>query len=181
MTTLPVGEKGRAFTYADLESLPDDGRRYELSHGALVVTPAPNTRHQMIMAALAAFLHTRKMPSQRVLTEAELLLAPETVKRPDVQVVDENLVGGQHVVGVPDLVAEIHSPATKSLDVTEKRLAYAEHGIASYWLIDPDQRSLTVLHLEGGVYRPVATLGPDDSAEESQPFTMVITGRDILL
>ncbi len=37
----------------------------------------------------------------RVLAEAELLLQPDLVKRPDVQVVDENLVGGQSVVGTP--------------------------------------------------------------------------------
>lgn len=181
MTTVPVGEKGRAFTYADLEAVPDDGRHYELSHGALVVTPAPDTRHQMIAAAVAALLHTHKMPSQRVLPEAELLLEPDTVKRPDVQVVDENLVGGQHVVGVPDLVIEIHSPATKALDVTEKRLAYAERGIASYWLIDPEERLLTVLQLEDGAYRQVATVGPDDAVDLSQPFTLTIRGRDLLL
>ena len=181
MTTVPVGAKGQAFTYADLEALPDDGRRYELSHGALVVAPAPNTRHQMSATALAAFLHTHKVPSQRVLTEAELLLAPDTVKRPDVQVVDENLVGGQHVVGVPELVVEIHSPATRMLDLTEKHREYAERGIASYWLVDPHERVLTVLHLEGGAYRQIATVGPDDSADLSQPFTMTVTGRDLLL
>lgn len=43
VTTLP---RGRAFTREDLESMPDDGHRYELIDGTLVVTPAPSYRHQ---------------------------------------------------------------------------------------------------------------------------------------
>lgn len=182
MVTVPVTTGGRGFTYADLELLPeDDDHRYELSHGALVVTPAPNTRHQMILAAVVAFLHDRKLPSQRVLAEAELLLAADVVKRPDVQVVDENLVGGQSVVGTPALVVEIHSPATKALDLTEKRAEYAKHGIPSYWLIDPDDQTLTVLRLASDRYDEVAVVGPDGSADLSQPFTMTVGGSDLLL
>ena len=30
---------GRPFTVADLDRIPDDGRRYELLDGALIVTP----------------------------------------------------------------------------------------------------------------------------------------------
>lgn len=182
MVTVPVSTRGRGFSYADLESLPeDDDHRYELSHGALVVTPAPDTRHQMILAAVAGLLHARRMPPQRVLAEAELVLAPDVVKRPDVQVVDEDLVGGQSVVGVPALVVEIHSPATKALDLTEKRAAYAERGIPTYWLIDPDDRTLTVLHLREGEYQEVAAVGADEAADVSQPFTMTVSGSDLLL
>lgn len=139
-----------AFTYADLERLPDDERcRYELSYGALVVTPAPNTQHQLILGKVVAFLERNRLPSQVVLPEAELLIQPDLVKRPDVQVVDENLVGGQCVTGTPDLVVEILSPATRMIDLTEKRSVYEEAGIQAYWLIDPETLELTVLELEG--------------------------------
>lgn len=60
----------------------------------------------------------------------------DLVKRPDLQVVDENLVGGQSVVGVPDLVIEIHSQATRALDLTEKSLVYAKAGVPAYWMVD---------------------------------------------
>jgi Uma2 family endonuclease len=145
------------------------------------VTPAPNTRHQMILAAVAAFLHARKLCSQRVLAEAALLLAADLMMRPDVQVVDENLVGGQSVVGTPALVVEIHSPATKVLDLTEKRAAYGKHGVPCYWLIDPDNRTLTVLHLVEGEYQEVAAIGAEGSTDVSEPLTMTIQGSDILL
>ncbi len=78
MTVATVDRKSRAFTYADLETLPeDDDNWYELSHGALVVTPAPNPRHQAVTSAVVAFLVARKLPSQRVLGEAELLIRPD--------------------------------------------------------------------------------------------------------
>jgi Uma2 family endonuclease len=180
MVVVSVSRRGHAFSYADLEALPeDDENRYELSFGVLIVTPAPNTRHQMLMSALVAFLHARKLPTQRVLPEAELLLQSNVVKRPDVQVVDENLVGGQSVVGIPALVAEIHSPATRVLDKTEKRLVYAEHGIPAYWMIDPDDETLTVLHLKEGEYQQVAIIEADESWDVLQPFPMTIEAAEI--
>jgi Uma2 family endonuclease len=180
MAQATVSREARTFTYADLESLPEEDENwYELSFGTLVVTPAPNTRHQAVASALVVFLGPRKPLSQRVLFEAELLIRPDVLKRPDVQVVDENLVGGQYVAGVPELVVEIHSPSTKVLDLTEKRLVYAQAGIPAYWLVDPDARTLTVLELRGDAYEDVAVVDAEGSFEVSVPFTMTIEGSAI--
>ena len=169
-------KKGQLFTYRDLEDLPEDENRYELSFGSLIVTPAPNTRHQALAATVAAFLHARKLPSQRVLVEAELLIQPDMVKRPDIQVVSENLVGGQSVVGVPDLVVEIHSPATKVLDLTEKRFVYAAAKIPAYWVVDPDAFTLTILELKDDAYEQVAVIDAQGSRDVTVPFAMTIEG-----
>jgi Uma2 family endonuclease len=179
MATRTIDRSGQALTYADLEALPDDGSHYELSYGSLIVTPAPNTRHQAVMVTVAAFLHQRKLPSTVVLAEAELLIRPDLVKRPDVQVVDENQVGGQTVVGTPLLVVEIHSPSTRALDQTEKRLVYAQAGIRAYWLVDPDARTLTILELAGDEYVEVAVLEGEAKFAVSVPFTMTVSGAAI--
>jgi Uma2 family endonuclease len=176
MTLGTFTKKGALFTYRDLEDLPEDENRYELSFGSLIVTPAPNTRHQALAAAVAAFLHARKLPSQRVLVEAELLIQPDMVKRPDIQVVSVNLVGGQSVVGVPDLVIEIHSPATRVLDLTEKRFVYAAANIPVYWVIDPDAFTLTILELSDNAYRQVAVIDAHGSHDVTVPFAMTIEG-----
>ena len=179
MALRTTDRSGQVFTYADLEAVPDDENRYELSYGSLIVTPAPNTRHQAVMVTVAAFLHQRKPPSVRVLAEAELLLGPDLVKRPDLQVVDENLVGGQSVVGTPLLVVEIHSPATRVLDLTEKRLVYSEAHIPAYWLIDPDALRLTILELAQDRYIERAVLEGDTELEVTLPFSMSVSATAI--
>src|SRR5215470_14714887 len=44
---------GRPFTVHDLEAIPDDGNRYELIDGALLVSPAPSTNHGIVVVELA--------------------------------------------------------------------------------------------------------------------------------
>jgi putative restriction endonuclease len=55
----PGIDPGRPFTVDDLEAMPDDGRRYELIDGMLIVSPAPVLRHQKIVTKLAALLDAR--------------------------------------------------------------------------------------------------------------------------
>lgn len=179
MARRTIDRSGQVFTYADLEAVPDDENRYEISYGTLIVTPAPNTRHQAVMVTVTSFLHQRKPRSVRVLAEAELLLQPDLVKRPDVQVMDENLVGGQSVVCTPLLVAEILSPATRALDLTEKRLVYAQAKVPAYWLIDPDAMTLTILELVDDQYVERAVLDRDTELEVSLPFSMTVSAAAI--
>ncbi len=42
----------RPFTVDDLEGMPDDGNRYELIDGTLIVSPAPGRRHQTVVGEL---------------------------------------------------------------------------------------------------------------------------------
>jgi Uma2 family endonuclease len=73
--TDPIGlAEGRPFTVHDLETMPDDGRRYELIDGMLLVTPAPGWSHQEMSAALYVVLREACPPELRV------LLAPFAVR-----------------------------------------------------------------------------------------------------
>jgi Uma2 family endonuclease len=88
---------------------------------------------------------------------------------------------GQYVVGTPDLVVEILSPATRKIDLTEKRSVYEEAGIQAYWLIDPETLELTILELDGlreGHY--VEHLpNPDGKIDISVPLTCSINPREV--
>nr|MCU0254501.1 Uma2 family endonuclease [Acidobacteriota bacterium] len=44
--------RDRLLTYADYAALPDDGRRYQLLEGELVMTPSPNAWHQDVSREL---------------------------------------------------------------------------------------------------------------------------------
>ena len=53
--------------------------------------------------------------------------------------------------GAPDLVVEILSPSTAARDRTLKRSLYARHGVREFWLVDPEEGTITVMSLgEGG-------------------------------
>jgi len=49
---LPVPQ----FTIEMLDDFPDDGNRYELLEGMLLVTPAPSLTHQLVATRLATIL-----------------------------------------------------------------------------------------------------------------------------
>ena len=60
------------------------------------------------------------------------------------------LSGGDNVRGAPDLVVEILSPATAERDRGYKRVLYARHGVAEYWLIDPAAETVWIHRLRSG-------------------------------
>ena len=74
------------YTLADLERLPDDGNRYELLDGVLIVTPAPSNAHQVIVNRLQFPLIQAVMVPGRgqVVGPGAITLPPNTQLRPDI-------------------------------------------------------------------------------------------------
>jgi hypothetical protein len=56
-TAEPWPAAGQVFTVDDLDRMPDDGRRYELVDGVLMVSPHPGVAHQAVLSELAVQLH----------------------------------------------------------------------------------------------------------------------------
>lgn len=104
MTTLP---RGREFTAADLEAMPDDGNRYEIVDGALIVTPAPAPRHQVVVGNLHLALRAACPPDRRVLfAPLDVKLSEITVLQPDLLVAAKSSLGERNLPGVPLLAGE---------------------------------------------------------------------------
>jgi Uma2 family endonuclease len=72
-----------------------------------------------------------------------------------------HLVGPKTVDAAPDLVVEILSPGTRQRDLGVKRDLYARFGVQEYWIVDPDERSLTILSLRGDRFQFMPT-GKDE-------------------
>lgn len=155
---VPGPPQGR-WTYADYAALPDDGRRYELIAGVLLMTPAPNTEHQGASARFVTYLmnHVEFAGLGRVFAAPiDVELAPGTVVQPDVLVIlnaNLGIITPSRIVGPPDLVVEIASPGTAGYDRREKQDAYAVAGVGEYWVADPSARTVEVLVLDRGTYR----------------------------
>ena len=137
-------------TYDDYRSAPED-RRHELLDGDLVVAPAPSLRHQRVLRALARLLDRFAEETglgEVLFAPCDVVLSDTDVVQPDLLFISrgrEHLVrNGDNVQGAPDLVVEILSPATAGRDRGYKRVLYARHGVAEYWIVDPVAETIWV-------------------------------------
>ncbi len=134
------------WTAARVRALPDDGRRYELVSGELLVTPAPRPRHQLALAALydrlAPYLAETGL-GRLLWSPADLALGEDEVLQPDLFVVPgretQSLRAWTDVTALL-LVIEVVSPSTAHYDRQLKRLRYQRAGVPEYWIVDPDAR-----------------------------------------
>jgi Uma2 family endonuclease len=179
----PAGE----FTVEDLERMPDDGRRYELLDGVLLVSPAPGVWHQEVAFALARALYAACPP------ELHVVIAPfewrgsrRTALQPDVLVARHAdllaVEGGKFLGELPVLAVEVLSPSTRRIDRLSKLSAYEEAGVASYWLVDPDSEmpSLHALDLVDGRYVEVGCPSGEQSWQARRPFPVTIRPTDLV-
>jgi len=170
---------GRPFTVAELDRMPDDGRRYELLDGVLVVSPRPTTVHQVVAGRLYGVLSGACPEDLCVVPEPAVELGPQTEFDPDLVVVRMDQVGGAKLTEPPPLVVEIRSPTTALVDLNRKKAAYERFGVPSYWIVNPDptQPELTVFELHEGRYAlAVKSSGPFAAG---RPFTVNIDPADL--
>jgi Uma2 family endonuclease len=152
------GPKQGSWTYDDYAALPDDGHRYEIMNGVLLMAPAPNGAHQdsVLRFAVHLFNHVEVVGQGKVrLAPFDIVLAADRVVQPDVLVVlNENLgkLTPSRMIGAPDLVVEIRSPGTATYDRLSKYEAYEQAEVPEYWIANPRTRSVEVLILQNGKY-----------------------------
>lgn len=179
VTTLPFG---RPLTRADLEQMPEDGHRYELIDGALIVSPGPRNRHQQAVLRLAILLDAA-CPAQLQVQIAPFAvgLADDTEVQPDVLVARRADFTEVDLPVPPLLAVEVLSPSTRRVDLLLKRDRYQAAGIRSYWIVDPDEPSLTVLELSPqGTYVEVARTRGDEQIAVAAPYPLQVTAAALL-
>ena len=173
---------GQAFTVADLDRMPDDGRRYELVDGVLLVSPRPVMAHQFVVFELSALLN-RACPEHLVaVPEPAMQLAADTEFDPDIVVVRDEVLGAAKVTEPPLLVVEVQSPSTALIDLNVKKAAYERFGIDAYWIVvpDPAEPSLTAFELTEGRYELAAKVTGDDVFSAQRPFAVEVRPSDLV-
>jgi Uma2 family endonuclease len=155
-------------TYEDYVTLPDDGRRYEILDGELVVSPSPTTRHQLVLGnlvlALGTWVRTQKL-GRIWCAPLDNILAQTTIVQPDVMYVSKgraSIVSDRGMEAAPDLVIEILSSSTAARDRGIKKQLYAQYGVARYWIVNATNNTLDVHTLIGGAYDHTAHYHGDD-------------------
>jgi len=179
MAVLPWG---RELTRADLHDLPDDGHRYELLDGSLLVTPAPRLAHQVAAAEVFKLLDAATAGGAlfTVIAPIEVAFSDVTVLQPDVLVVRREDLDDRGVTGIPVLVVEVLSPSTRRFDLGSKRSAYEAAGVANYWVVDPDVPSLIAWRLHEGSYLEEGAVTGDGAFLSTQPVAITVVPVELL-
>jgi Uma2 family endonuclease len=167
---------GRPFTVEDLDRMPNDGRRYELLDGVLIVSPRPVNAHQEVAAELLGLLRSACPSELRAIPEPAVQMSATTEFDPDIVVIRREHLRAAKCTEPPVLVVEIRSPSTALIDLGRKKAAYERFGVPSYWIIDPDVRqpSLVAFELAGGQYAEVARVNGDEPFAAQQPFPVKV-------
>jgi Uma2 family endonuclease len=148
-----------SWTYDAYAALPDDGNRYEIVQGVLLMSPAPEPAHQGIVEEINSYLRTQILSTKRGLvftSPIDVVLSEHVSVQPDVLVIlKEHLdrVGSKRIAGAPDLVVEVISPGSKFQDRVVKHSVYERFGVPEYWLVKSDDQTIEVFVLDKGNYR----------------------------
>lgn len=134
-------------TYADLASLPEDGKRYELLEGVLCMSPAPGIRHQTVSMHLSTWLYRAQEAGfgRALAAPTDVVLAEDTVVQPDLIFIHRDrldILAGANVQGAPDVVIEILSPTSRERDLGAKLQLYARFGVPHYLVVDTGAQTI---------------------------------------
>ena len=137
----------KRWTLEEVDSLPDDGNKYELIRGELFVTPPPTDDHETIATRLRRILDPFIAANG-----LGMLYHPRAVMQFDGSQVEPDLMVRQPQASrkakwseapTPILVVEILSAYTGRRDRTQKRSFYLDAGVEEYWIVDPEENTVT--------------------------------------
>jgi Uma2 family endonuclease len=162
------------WTSADLESLPDDGKRYEIIDGELFVSRQPHFYHQLVCGHVLGLLNEWSNKSRLGVA----VLAPGLVFADDDDVVPDivwlsnsrlaaALGDDGKLHSAPELAVEVLSPGASNLrrDREAKLKLYSRRGVSDYWIVDWSGRTVEVYRRGNGALGLFATLKEDDALE----------------
>lgn len=159
------------WTAADLELFPDNGNRYEIVEGELLVTRAPDWRHQKASTRISTALDTWSLLTglgEAVQAPGVIFTEADNVIPDVVWVSRERLAvlldAAGHLTGAPELVVEVLSPGNENerRDRELKLKLYSERGVQEYWMIDWQRQQVEMYRREQALLRLVNTLFPPD-------------------
>ena len=130
----------------------------ELCNGYLEILPMPDSYHQRIVKMLLACLDRYLLPLKR----GEALMAPLPIRlgkgkfrEPDIGFFETPIEDPRKPPEGVDLAIEVVSPGSgnRERDLVDKRRDYAKAGVREYWIVDPEEKTITVLALSGKSFK----------------------------
>jgi Uma2 family endonuclease len=145
------------YSYEDYLTWPE-GERWELLDGIAYMSAAPSRRHQEIQVELI-----RQISNYLIDKSCKVYGSPFDVRlaesneengnirnvvQPDITIVcDQSKLDDRGCKGSPDLVIEIVSPSTASIDYIQKLSLYEKNEIKEYWIVHPTDEIVMIYKL----------------------------------
>ena len=178
--------RGYPFIRDDLDDMPDDGRRYEIVDGVLIVSAAPTRLHQRAVGRLYRLLDDGCTPEFEVLMAPFAVgLADDTEMQPDVLVARVADLTEKDLPAPPALAVEVLSPSTRQIDLHVKHKRMERAGTPAYWVVDPVARpaEARLIAWELGPdkkYVLVADVCGDERFEATVPYPVCVVPADLV-
>ena len=140
----PVLPPDRPWELEDLDAIPDDGNRYEILQGELIVSPSPGSLHQLILGELLGqfTIHLKEHPAGKaVVGPLNVMLTRFDIALPDLIYFRNEQAGhmsDRGFDGPPAFIIEVVSPASAFYDRVRKATLYIHEGVEEYWIVEPD-------------------------------------------
>ena len=165
------------WTFDDLDKLPDNGWRYEVVDGALLMTPPPTDFHQALERRLFLQLVRQATPEWEPVFEVAFRVRKDG-RVPDLGVIRAGIiVRPREVAYAPadfGLLIEVVSPTSTGMDRILKPAEYAAAGVPFYWRVETEPTVEVVAYeLVDGSYHEVARVGAGSGALPG-PFPFVV-------
>ncbi|MEO8956970.1 MAG: Uma2 family endonuclease [Ktedonobacteraceae bacterium] len=154
-----AGPRQGQWTYSSYAALTGEGQHYEIVDGVLYMTPSPSWSHQEIVGRLFRYLSTYIETANLggvFVAPIDVELSPDNVFQPDVVVLlktGREKLKGRHIVGPPDVIVEVVSPGSATMDRHDKYQAYAKAKVPEYWIVEPGTQTVELLVLTEERYR----------------------------
>ena len=144
--TMPIAAP--RFTVDQVRGFPEDGQRYELLDGLLLVTPSPRFLHQVVSMHLANQLYNALSPAglATVVLSGDVEIGESTLLIPDILVLPPGYGPDTPWKLIHEwwLAVEVLSPSSRVYDREFKRPAYQAIGVEDVWIVDPEARTVEV-------------------------------------
>ena len=156
------------FTYDDIVEFGREGDHWELFEGELVVSPPPNTKHQMVAMNLSSLFYDyakKNRLGKVIAAPVGIYFDAKTFFEPDILFIsneNKDRIKKNYIEGAPDVVIEIISPESAKRDRGYKFKRYALEGVREYWIVDPINENVEVYALtENGFQLSGRFIGED--------------------
>ena len=164
------------WTVDDLDKLPESHVRYELTDGALTVSPSPTPIHQYVAGALM-YLLAQACPDDLAVTQAvDVVFNPQLTRIPDIQVVRRKSFGQKRFAADEIVVAvELESPGSHVSDRATKPYIYGRYGVPHYWRFEFDPFTLVRYErMDDGTYKEMVRSTEELNIAEPFPFRVAL-------